>query len=60
MRKVSELFNIYSWSKLDFSKQQLDENWINFVSRNSNNNWIVGKVVLEESMKVFQKWDSFW
>lgn len=57
MRKVSELFNVYSWSKLDFSKQQLDENWINFVSRNSNNNWIVGKVVLEESMKVFQKWD---
>lgn len=57
MIKVSELFNVYSWSKLDFWKQQLDENWINFVSRNSNNNWIVGKVVLDESMKVFKKWD---
>ena len=57
MIKVSEIFNVYSWSKLDFSKQQLDENWINFVSRNSNNNWIVGRVVLDESMKVFKKWD---
>ena len=57
MIKVNELFYVYSWSKLDFSKQQLDDNWINFVSRNSNNNWIVGRVVIGESMKIFKKWD---
>ena len=57
MTKLSEIFYIYTGSKLDFDKQQLDENGINFVSRNSNNNGVVGKVTLEEGMKIYKKGD---
>ena len=55
--KLSDLFYIYTGSKLDFGKQQLSEDGINFVSRNSNNNGVVGKVVLEDSMKTYKKGD---
>lgn len=57
MIKLSEIFYIYTGSKLDFDKQQPDENGINFVSRNSNNNGVVGKVALEEGMKIYKKGD---
>ena len=55
--KLSDLFYIYTGSKLDFGKQQLSEDGINFVSRNSNNNGVVGKVILEDSMKTYKKGD---
>ena len=55
--KLSDLFFIYSGSKLDFGKQEISEDGINFVSRNSNNNGVVGRVVLEEGMKVYRKGD---
>lgn len=55
--KLSDLFYIYSGSKLDFGKQEISENGINFVSRNSNNNGVVGRVVLEDGMKVYKKGD---
>lgn len=57
MNRIADIFHVYSGSKLDFGKQELDENGINFVSRNSNNNGIVGKVALTDSMKVFNKGD---
>ena len=57
MAKLSDVFYIYTGSKLDFGKQILDENGINFVSRNSNNNGVVGKVEVKESMKIFKKGD---
>lgn len=54
---VDDLFHVYSGSKLDYGKQTETADGINFVSRNSNNNGVVGKVVLEEGMKVFKKGD---
>ena len=54
---VDDLFYVYSGSKLDYGKQTESEEGINFVSRNSNNNGVVGKVVLEKNMKVFKKGD---
>lgn len=57
MIKLSDIFYIYTGSKLDFGKQQLNENGINFVSRNSNNNGVVGKVELQPNMKVYKKGD---
>ena len=57
MIKLSELFYIYTGSKLDFGKQQPNENGINFVSRNSNNNGVVGKIELQPNMKVYKKGD---
>ena len=57
MKKLSEIFEIYTGSKLDFGKQELDEKGINFVSRNSNNNGIVGKVALKPKMKIYKKGD---
>lgn len=54
---VDDLFYVYSGSKLDFGKQTESEEGINFVSRNSNNNGVVGKVILEKNMKVFKKGD---
>lgn len=54
---VEDLFYVYSGSKLDYGKQTKSADGINFVSRNSNNNGVVGKVVLEEGMKVFKKGD---
>ena len=57
MTKVSDLFYVLSGSKLDFAKQTEDNDGINFVSRNSNNNGVVGKVLLTNEMKVFNKGD---
>ena len=57
MKKISDIFYIYTGSKLDLGKQQIDENGINFVSRNSNNNGVVGRVKLEPEMKVYKKGD---
>lgn len=54
---VSDLFYCYTGSKLDFGKQQIDKAGINFVSRNSNNNGIVGKVVPDKNAKIFKKGD---
>lgn len=54
---VDDLFYVYSGSKLDYGKQTEAVDGINFVSRNSNNNGVVGKVVLEKEMKVFKKGD---
>lgn len=57
MKTISDIFYVYTGSKLDFGKQELDDKGINFVSRNSNNNGVVGKVALEEGMKVYNKGD---
>lgn len=57
MTVVSDFFFVYSGSKLDFGKQELNENGINFVSRNSNNNGVVGKVEFQNGMKKYNKGD---
>ena len=57
MAKLSDIFYIYTGSKLDFDKQQQDDNGINFVSRNSNNNGVVGRIIPEENTKIFKKGD---
>lgn len=54
---VDDLFYVYSGSKLDYGKQTESVDGINFVSRNSNNNGVVGRVILEEEMKTFKKGD---
>ena len=54
---VDDLFYVYSVSKLDYGKQTESVDGINFVSRNSNNNGVVGRVILEEGMKTFKKGD---
>ena len=54
---VDDLFYVYSGSKLDYGKQTEMTNGINFVSRNSNNNGVVGRVQLEDDMKVYKKGD---
>ena len=57
MAKLSDIFYIYTGSKLDFDKQIQDANGINFVSRNSNNNGVVGRIIPEEGAKIFKKGD---
>ena len=57
MKKISDLFHVYNGSKLDFGKQELDPNGISFVSRDSNNNGVVGKVALYDDMKTYKKGD---
>lgn len=57
MKKLSDLFYIYTGSKLDFGKQEIDPKGINFVSRNSNNNGVVGKVAYNSTMKKYRKGD---
>ena len=57
MTKLSDVFDIYTGSKLDYGKQTEDPNGINFVSRNSNNNGVVGKVELKPGMKIYKKGD---
>ena len=57
MTIISDLFHVYSGSKLDFGKQELDDEGVNFVSRNSNNNGVVGKVELQDRMKLYKKGD---
>lgn len=55
--KVSDLFYVFSGSKLDFDKQTEEKKGIIFVSRNSNNNGVVARISLEPNMQVFQKGD---
>lgn len=55
--KVDDLFFVYSGSKLDFGKQVQDETGINFVSRNSNNNGVVGRVIVDDSVKTYRAGD---
>lgn len=55
--RVSDLFHVYSGSKLDFGKCIRDENGVNFISRNSNNNGVVGRVQYDVSMKLYKKGD---
>lgn len=55
--KVSDLFHVFSGSKLDFDKQTEDETGIIFVSRNSNNNGVVARISFEPNMQVFNKGD---
>lgn len=57
MKKVSDIFYVYTGSKLDFGKQQMDKDGINFVSRNSNNNGVVGRILLEDDMVTYKKGD---
>lgn len=57
MAKLSDIFYIFTGSKLDFDKQIIDENGINFVSRNSNNNGVVGKVLPAVNAKIYKKGD---
>lgn len=57
MKRLSDIFDIYSGSSLDFGKQVEDYNGINFVSRNSNNNGVVGRVQLDTEMKIYRKGD---
>ena len=55
--KVKDIFNIMSGSKLDFDKQVVDSNGINFVSRNSNYNGIVGRIIPPDDTTIFKKGD---
>lgn len=55
--KVNDLFWVYTGSKLDFEKQVRDDVGINFVSRNSNNNGVVGKVLVDTSVKTYKAGD---
>lgn len=57
MKKISDVFFIYSGSKLDLNKQEISEDGINFVSRNSNNNGVVCKIVAHQKCKKFKKGD---
>lgn len=54
---VNDLFWVYTGSKLDFGKQIQDDAGINFVSRNSNNNGVVGKVLVDTSVKTYKAGD---
>ncbi|KRN13067.1 hypothetical protein IV37_GL000705 [Fructilactobacillus fructivorans] len=52
--KVKELFKVCKGSHLDYSNQKIDKNdGINFVSRNSNNNGVVGRIKQDSKMTVF-------
>ena len=55
--KVKDIFNVMSGSKLDYDKQIIDSNGINFVSRNSNFNGIVGRITPAEDTIIFKKGD---
>ena len=55
MKKVNELFNVLSGSKLDFGKMIPDEAGVAFVSRSSRNNGIVGFVEPVEGAKIFME-----
>jgi hypothetical protein len=67
MNKLKELFYITYWTKFDYNKMDIceknDLNWINFVSRTSQNNWVVWKVKVFENKKPLKKWQitvSLW
>ncbi len=55
--KVDDLFFVYNGSKLDFEKQVQDDAGINFVSRNSNNNGVVGRVAVDTTVKIYRAGD---
>lgn len=55
--KVEELFHVYTGSKLDFAKQTPDNSGLNFVSRISSNNGVVGKVLVDASVKIYKAGD---
>lgn len=57
MAKIADLFYIYPGSKLDFEKQEQAESGVLFISRNSNNNGVVGRVVVDEKTKLYNKGD---
>ena len=44
MRRISEIFNISYGNQFDFSKMEIDDEGINFISRGSTNNGFVAKV----------------
>lgn len=67
MKKLSDIFQISYWTKFDFNKMEVYEDdflwWINFVSRTSQNNWIVAKVKMIENIKPLKAWQitvSLW
>jgi len=67
MKKLSEIFHITYWTKLDFNKMDICEDLfsegINFISRTSQNNWVVAKVKKIEDKKPLKKWQitvSLW
>lgn len=57
MATILDLFYVYSGSKLDFEKQEESEDGILFISRNSNNNGVVGRVLVDENTTIFKKGD---
>lgn len=57
MKKLSDIFEIYTGSKLDYGKQEISEDGVNFVSRNSNNNGVVGRVIVDSKTKIYKKGD---
>ncbi len=60
MKKLNEIFDITYWTKFDFNKMEICEDsffeWVNFVSRTSQNNWVVAKVKKIENKKPLEKW----
>lgn len=67
MKKLNEIFSISYWTKFDFNKMEIceknDNDWINFVSRTSQNNWIVAKVKTIKDKRALKKWQitvSLW
>lgn len=67
MEKLSDIFQISYWTKFDFNKMEICEDsslWsINFVSRTSQNNWIVAKVKKFEDKNPLKAWQitvSLW
>lgn len=56
MIKISELFTIHKPSTLIFSEQEIDKNWINFVSSSWSNNWIVDKVKKINWKTIYKSW----
>lgn len=57
MQKIKDIFEVFNGSSLDFGKQQCSADGINFVSRNSNNNGVVDRVVLEDDVRTYKKGD---
>ena len=55
--KLTDIFHVFTGNKLDYGKQISDDNGINFVSRNSNNNGVVGRVLLSDNIIPYKKGD---
>lgn len=55
MKKLSEIFHIYSGNKLDFNKMTTSKNGISFVSRTSKNNGVVAYVEEIGTVKPFNE-----